>query len=120
MDHCYDLDRENLARLLCWLTCGCLGAYYLEGAWPGAEFQVEAAHRWLDRHRCSADWLTTAKLSATALQLAECHREVVDSPWMRDAIEEIVTAEDLNYDSTLVKRIYDDCQRILDPQRRTG
>jgi hypothetical protein len=116
----YELDREDLARLLCWLTCGCLGAYYLEGTWPGAKFQVEAAHRWLDRHRRSCNWLTTAKLSAIALRLAQSYREVVDSPQARDAIEEIVTADDLNYDSTLVKRIYDDCQVALAAAGRTG
>jgi hypothetical protein len=34
---------------------------------------------------------------------------------VRDAIEEIVTADDLNYDSTLVKRIYDDCSSHWQP-----
>jgi hypothetical protein len=47
------------------------------------------------------------------VQLAQLHREVVDCEWVRDAVEEIVNGDDLNYDSALVRRIYDDCQRAL-------
>ena len=45
------MDRQDCAQLLCWLTCGCLGAYYLDGTWPGPAFHVRAARKWLDRHR---------------------------------------------------------------------
>ena len=49
------LSPRDRVELLCWLTCGSLGAYYLNESWPNAAFHVEAAHKWLDRHGREAD-----------------------------------------------------------------
>jgi hypothetical protein len=111
------LGAADRVQLLCWLTCGCLGAYYLDGAWPGPSFHVQAARKWLERHHRSADWLTTARLASTALRLAQRHREAVESEWAREAVEEIISGEDLNFYSVLVQRIYEDCRVALIPPR---
>ena len=37
------LSARDRVELLCWLTCGSLGAYYLNGDWPAASFHVQAA-----------------------------------------------------------------------------
>jgi hypothetical protein len=108
-----DLDRYDRAQLLCWLACGSLGAYYLDGTWPEPAFHVEAARKWLNRHRRSADWLSTAKLAFAARQIALAHQGVVDREWVADAVNDLFTENDLNYDCELVKVIYDDCRRAL-------
>ena len=64
------LSPRDRVELLCWLTCGSLGAYYLNETWPEPAFHVQAAHKWLDRHLREADWLSVAKLSALALEIA--------------------------------------------------
>jgi hypothetical protein len=112
------LSVSDRVELLCWLACGSLGAFYLNNAWPNAGFHVQAAHKWLDKHRRQADWLAVAKLSATAQDVAQRHAELVDADWARDAVEEILDSDDLNYRSELVSRIFIDCKRVLADKRR--
>ncbi|MBN3816072.1 hypothetical protein G3N57_05355 [Paraburkholderia sp. Se-20369] len=116
-DACPTLSSHDRLELLCWLTCGNLGAYYLNEAWPDAAFQVQAAHRWLDRHHRAADWLSIAKLSALAQDIAKRHAGFVDAAWARDAVEEIVDTDDLNYQARLVQWVYEDCCKALADQR---
>ncbi|AOJ76261.1 hypothetical protein [Burkholderia ubonensis] len=111
------LGSHDRLELLCWLTCGNLGAYYLNEAWPDSAFQVQAAHRWLDRHHRMADWLAIAKLSALAQDIAKRHAGFVDAAWARDAVEEIVDTDDLDYRAKLVQRVYDDCCKALADKR---
>jgi hypothetical protein len=105
-------------ELLCWLTCGSLGAFYLNGSWPPASFHVQAAHKWLERHHRLADWLAVAKLAAVARDVAQTRVALVDADWARDAVEEFLDSEDLNYQSELVLRLYEDCTRALADKRR--
>jgi hypothetical protein len=107
------LSPRDRVELLCWLTCGSLGAFYLNGDWPAASFHVQAAHKWLDRHQRLADWLTVARLAAIARELASRHCALLDADWARDAVEEILDSEDLNYQSDVVKQVFDDCRRAL-------
>ncbi|CAN0621199.1 conserved protein of unknown function [Burkholderia multivorans] len=111
------LSSRDRLELLCWLTCGNLGAYYLNESWPDASFEVQAAHRWLDRHHRHADWLTIAKLSAIAQDIAKRHAGFVDASWARDAVEEIVDTDDLNYEAKLVQWVFDDCCKALADNR---
>ena len=113
----HNLSPTDRVELLCWLTCGSLGAYYLNGSWPTAAFHVQAAHKWLDRHKRQAEWLAIAKLSAIAADLAQRHSELVDADWARDAVEEILDSDDLNYQSELVLRVLDECKRALADKR---
>jgi hypothetical protein len=113
----HNLSPTDRVELLCWLTCGSLGAYYLNGSWPNAAFHVQAAHKWLDRHKRQAEWLAIAKLSAIAADLAQRHSELVDADWARDAVEEILDSDDLNYQSELVLRVLDECKRALADKR---
>ncbi len=94
-----NLSQRDRVELLCWLTIGNLGAYYLNETWPAAGFQVQAAHKWLDRHLREADWLTLAKLAAIALDIAHKH------------------TDDLNLDARLVALVLDDCQAALADRR---
>jgi hypothetical protein len=110
------LSARDRAELLCWLTCGSLGAFYLNGDWPAASFHVQAAHKWLDRHQRLADWLTVAKLAAIARDLASRHCTLLESDWARDAVEELLDSEDLNYQSDVVRQVFDDCRRALAPK----
>ncbi|WDD96221.1 hypothetical protein Bsp3421_006421 [Burkholderia sp. FERM BP-3421] len=112
-----NLSQRDRIELLCWLTIGNLGAYYLNETWPAAGFQVQAAHKWLDRHLREADWLTLAKLAAVALDIAHKHAEFVDAAWARDAVEEIIDTDDLNLDARLVALVLDDCQAALADRR---
>lgn len=111
------LGSHDRLELLCWLTCGNLGAFYLNETWPDAAFQVQAAHRWLDRHHRQADWLALAKLAALAQDIAKRHASFVDAVWARDAVEEIVDTDDLNPDAKLVQWVYDDCCKALADHR---
>jgi hypothetical protein len=111
------LTPSDRIELLCWLTCGSLGAYYLNAEWPQPPFYVQAAHRWLDRHARSADWLIIAKLSALAGDIARAHAGFVDADWARDAVEEMLDADDLNLDARLVKQVWGDCRRALADKR---
>jgi hypothetical protein len=113
----HHLSPSDRIELLCWLTCGSLGAYYLNESWPAAAFHVEAAHKWLDRHKRQADWLSIAKLSAIARELAIKHAAFVDADWARDAVEEILDSDDLNYRSKLVIQVVADCRRALADKR---
>lgn len=113
----HNLSPTDRVELLCWLTCGSLGAYYLNGSWPTSAFHVQAAHKWLDRHKRQAEWLAIAKLSAIAADLAQRHSELVDADWARDAVEEILDSDDLNYQSELVLRVLDECKRALADKR---
>lgn len=113
----HNLGPNDRVELLCWLTCGSLGAYYLNGSWPTSAFQVQAAHKWLDRHKRQAEWLAIARLSAIAADLAQRHSELVDADWARDAVEEILDSDDLNYQSELVLRVLDECRRALADKR---
>jgi hypothetical protein len=111
------LGSQDRLELLCWLTCGNLGAFYLNECWPDAAFQVQAAHRWLDRHRRQSDWLALAKLAALAQDIAKRHASFVDASWARDAVEEIVDTDDLDYRAKLVQRVYEDCCKALADKR---
>lgn len=112
------LSLSDRVELLCWLACGSLGAFYLNGGWPNAGFHVQAAHKWLDKHKRHADWLAIARLAFMAHELALNRAELVDADWARDAVEEILDSDDLNYRSELVSRIYEDCKRALSDKRR--
>ncbi|WP_053811345.1 hypothetical protein, partial [Burkholderia mallei] len=94
-----------------------LGAFYLNESWPGAAFQVQSAHKWLDRHAREADWLTLAKLSLIALDIAKKHADFVNAPWARDAVEEIIDTDDLNYEARLAQLVLDDCRAALADRR---
>ncbi len=111
------LSARDRVELLCWLTCGSLGAYYLNGDWPAPSFHVEAARKWLDRHKREADWLAIAKLSAIARDLAARHCAILESDWAREAVEEILDSEDLNFNSGVVRPILEDCRRALAEKR---
>ena len=113
------LSQRDRVELLCWLTCGSLGAWYLNETWPSPSFHVEAAHKWLDRHGRTADWLCIARLSAIALDIAQRHASFVEADWARDAVEEILDSEDLNYQSDVVRQVFDDCRRAL-AEKHTG
>ncbi|AOI65724.1 hypothetical protein WS98_28980 [Burkholderia territorii] len=112
-----NLGSQDRLELLCWLTCGNLGAFYLNESWPDASFQVKAAHRWLDRHHRQCDWLAIAKLAALAQDIAKRHADFVDASWARDAVEEIVDTDDLDYRAKLVQWVYDDCCKALADKR---
>ncbi len=111
------LSPRDRVELLCWLTCGSLGAYYLNEAWPEPSFHVQAAHKWLDRHQREADWLTIARLSALAVDIARQHARFVDADWAREAVEEILDTDDLNLDARLVVQVLSDCERALADKR---
>lgn len=113
----HNLSQRDRVELLCWLVIGNLGAYYLNESWPAATFQVQAAHKWLDRHMREADWLTLAKLAATALDIAQKHGGFVDAEWARDAVEEIIDTDDLNLSARLVSLVIDDCRAALADKR---
>ncbi len=112
-----NLTQHDRVELLCWLTIGNLGAFYLNESWPAATFQVQAAHKWLERHHRDADWLAIAKLAATALDIAQKHAGFVETPWARDAVEEIIDSEDLDTQSRLVSLVMDDCRAALADRR---
>jgi hypothetical protein len=114
----YPLGPDDRVHLLCWLTCGLLGAYYIEGDWPDASFQVRAAHRWLDRHHRAAEWIETARLSAAAQALAARFSTTLDADASRGDIERILEGEDLDYESALVKRVYHECWVELTSRRK--
>jgi hypothetical protein len=114
----YPLGPEDRVHLLCWLTCGFLGAYYLDGDWPEPSFQVRAAHRWLDRHQRAADWIETARLSVEAQALAARFAVLLDNEAARSDVERILEGEDLDYDSALVQRIYHECRAALSGKRK--
>ncbi|KAF1028588.1 MAG: hypothetical protein GAK40_00878 [Burkholderia plantarii] len=113
----HNLSQHDRVELLCWLTIGNLGAFYLNEAWPAAPFQVQAAHKWLDRHLREADWLCIAKLAATALDIAHRHASFVDAAWARDAVEEIIDREDLDTQARLVALVIGDCRLALEDRR---
>lgn len=114
----YPLGPDDRVHLLCWLTCGFLGAYYLEGEWPDTSFRVRAAHRWLDRHHRAADWIEVARLSATAQALAARFATTLDAEASRGDIERILEGEDLDYESALVQRVYHECWIELSSRRK--
>ncbi|SAL46749.1 hypothetical protein AWB71_02543 [Caballeronia peredens] len=114
----YPLGPDDRVHLLCWLTCGFLAAFYLEGDWPDTSFQVRAAHRWLDRHHRAADWIETARLSVAAQALAARFSALLDADAARGDIERILEGEDLDYESPLVQRIYRECQSELSNKRK--
>jgi len=114
----YPLGPDDRVHLMCWLTCGLLGAYYIEGDWPDTSFQVRAAHRWLDRHHRAAEWIETARLSAAAQALAERFSTTLDADASRGDIERILEGEDLDYECALVQRIYHECRLELTSRRR--
>lgn len=114
----YPLGPDDRVHLLCWLTCGFLGAYYIEGAWPDISFQVRAAHRWLERHHRAADWIETAKLSVAAQALAARFSTMLDADASRGDIERILEGEDLDYESALVQRVYQECRAQLTSGRK--
>jgi hypothetical protein len=111
------LSPRDRVELLCWLTCGSLGAYYLNESWPNAAFHVEAAHKWLDRHGREADWLAVAKLAALAVDIARQHAWFIEAAWARDAVEEIIDTDDLNYQARLVMQVLKDCEWALADKR---
>jgi hypothetical protein len=113
----HTLSPRDRLELLCWLTCGNLGAWYLNATWPDASFHVQTAHKWLDRRQRHADWLDIAKLSALALDIARQHAGFVDALWARDAVEEIIDTDDLNLQARLAVQVYGDCQRALADKR---
>lgn len=90
--------------------------YYLNGDWPAAAFHVQAARKWLDRHQRQADWVTLAKLAVIAREIASHHCALLEADWARDAVEEILDSEDLNYQSDVVRQVFDDCRR---PSRKS-
>jgi hypothetical protein len=114
----YPLGPDDRVHLLCWLTCGFLGAYYLDGRWPDTAFQVRAAHRWLDRHHRAAEWIETARLSVLAQALATRLAATLASEAGKRGIQRILEAEDLDYESTLVQRIYRECWTQLGDRKR--
>src|SRR5258708_5646291 len=107
------LSSRDRVELLCWLPCGSLGAWYLNETWPEPSFHVQAAHKWLDRHMREADWLSVARLSALALDIARRHARFVEAEWARDAVEEILDTYDLNFQARLVKAVLADFPRPL-------
>ncbi|MBB5442439.1 MULTISPECIES: hypothetical protein [unclassified Paraburkholderia] len=111
------LSPRDRLELLCWLTCGSLGAYYLNEDWPDAAFHVQSAHKWLDRRAREADWLCVAKLSATAVEIARRHARFVDTDWARDAVEEILDTDELDPQARLVRQVLADCQSALADKR---
>ena len=111
------LSPTDRVELLCWLTCGSLGAYYLNEEWPQPSFHVQAAHKWLDRRMRDADWLSIAKLSVLALDIARRHAGFIDADWAREAVEEMLDTDDLNFQARLVKQVFGDCQRALADNR---
>jgi hypothetical protein len=113
----HQLSPRDRVELLCWLACGNLGGWYLNEAWPEPLFQVRAAHKWLDRHMRTADWLSIARLSALAVDIARQHASFVDADWARDAVEEILNTDDLDFQSLLVRNVLADCQRALADKR---
>lgn len=113
----HHLSERDRVELLCWLTIGNLGAYYLNEGCPSSQFQVQAAHKWLDRHQRDADWLLLAKLSATALDIAHKHADFVETDWARDAVEEIIDSDDLNLQARLVTLVLGDCRAALADKR---
>jgi hypothetical protein len=113
----HHLSPRDRVELLCWLTCGSLGAYYLDGTWPGPAFHVQSAHKWLDRHLREADWLAIAKLAALSLEIAKLHADFIDAAWARDAVEEILDTDDLRLEARLVSQVMGDCQRALADKR---
>ena len=113
----HHLSPRDRLELLCWLTCGCLGAYYLNEDWPDAAFHVQAAHKWLDYRSREADWLSIARLSATALEIAQRHAKFVETDWARDAVEEILDTDELDPQARLVKQVLADCQNALSDKR---
>ncbi|CAB3779922.1 hypothetical protein LMG28614_00955 [Paraburkholderia ultramafica] len=113
----HHLSPRDRLELLCWLTCGCLGAYYLNEEWPDAAFHVQAAHKWLDRRSREADWLSIAKLSATALEIAQRHARFVDTDWARDAVEEILDTDEIDPQARLLQQVLADCQNALADRR---
>ncbi|WP_186156443.1 hypothetical protein [Burkholderia gladioli] len=112
-----NLTQHDRVELLCWLTVGNLGAFYLNESWPAASFQVQAAHKWLDRHLREADWLCIAKLAAIALDIARKHGDFVEKAWARDAVEEIIDTEELDTQSRLVALVMEDCRAALADRR---
>lgn len=113
----HELSERDRVELLCWLTIGNLGAYYLNEGWPPAQFQVQAAHKWLDRHQRTADWLALARLSAIALDIAHKHARFVETDWARDAVEEIIDSDDLDMKARLVSLVLGDCRAALADKR---
>lgn len=113
----HSLSPRDRVELLCWLTCGSLGAWYLNESWPDPSFHVQAARKWLDRHMREADWLSIARLSALALDIARRHARFADTEWARDAVEEILDTEDLDLQARLVRLVLTDCQRALADKR---
>jgi hypothetical protein len=113
----HHLSPRDRLELLCWLTCGSLGAYYLNEDWPDAAFHVQAAHKWLDRRAREADWLTIAKLTATAVEIARRHARFVEADWARDAVEEILDTDELDPQARLVRQVIADCQSALADKR---
>ncbi|SAK45050.1 hypothetical protein AWB81_00347 [Caballeronia arationis] len=113
----HQLSPRDRVELLCWLTCGSLGNYYLNESWPAPVFFVQASRKWLDRHKRQADWLTVARLTAIAQRLAMQNVGYVNADWALDAVEEILESDDLNYESALVVRVFDDCRRALADKR---
>jgi len=112
-DVSHPLSPQDRIELLCWLTCGILGAFYLNETWPTPDFHVQAAHKWLDRHSRHADWLAISKLAVVAREIAERHAGFVSAEWARDAVEEILDTDDLNHQARLVVKIIHDCQLAL-------
>jgi hypothetical protein len=109
----YPLGPDDRVHLLCWLTCGFLGAYYLDGAWPDVPFQVRAAHRWLDKHHRAADWIETARLSVLAQALAARLAASLEKDARQCGIERVLEGEELDYESALVQRVYYECRLKL-------
>jgi len=116
-DVSHPLSPQDRIELLCWLTCGILGAFYLNETWPTPDFHVQAAHKWLDRHSRHADWLAISKLAVVAREIAERHAGFVSAEWARDAVEEILDTDDLNHQARLVVKIIHDCQLALADKR---
>jgi hypothetical protein len=114
----YPLGPDDRVHLLCWLTCGFLGAYYLDRKWPDPSFQVSAAHRWLDRHHRAADWFETARLSVLAQSLAARLSSILETESGKSGIEKVLEGEELDYDSALVQRVYHECWAQLSTPRR--
>ncbi|RDT03488.1 hypothetical protein DWU95_11350 [Burkholderia contaminans] len=103
--------------MVCWPRWCTRAACDPTGAWRDAAFQVQAAHRWLDRHHRQADWLAVAKLAALGQDIAKRHAGFVDASWARDAVEEIVDTDDLDYRAKLVQWVYEDCCKALADKR---
>jgi hypothetical protein len=114
----YPLGPDDRVHLLCWLACGFLGAYYLDGAWPEPSFQVRTAHRWLDRHHRAAEWLETARLSVAAQAIAARLSPILQTESGKRAIEKVLQDEEPDYDTALVQRVYRECQIQLGERKR--